>query len=166
MIEAVIFDMDGVIAHTSLIHAVAESVLFVKAGISISAEDIIKNYSGGKDIDTFRDVLKKAGVKHDPEKLREEKWRMIYGDPSHQNIAPIYGVEKFIQKLRSENYPLAVASSAPAKFVMHVLGALGFKKDFSVVTSGDEVSIGKPNDELRDADKIIDDFSELNLKEI
>lgn len=149
MIEAVIFDMDGVIVKTSMTHAIAESMVLAKVGINITPEDIIRTYSGFKDIEFLEDVLRRFSVQGDAQQLREEKWNIIYGEllPQGQGIPTISGVKEFIESLKSR-YTLAIASSAPMRFIETVITKLGLKKNFTVITSGDEVQKGKPDPAL------------------
>lgn len=213
MIKAIIFDMDGVIAMTSHIQSKAESKVFAKNGIHIAPEEIIKRYSGFKDIDMFHDVLYFNKINMDAKKMRQEKWKIVYKKISEKGIPEVTGIIDLINKLKSAGYILGIGSTTNLKFIQDVLKKLKILRKFKIITSGDEVTSGKPNPEifllaaeklklapveclviedapngvkaakragmkciaitttatkkkLKDADKIIDSFEELRLKDI
>lgn len=143
MIKAVIFDMDGVLALTGILQAKAESKVLAKIGIKITPQVIVETYSGFKDTDFFKDVLRRYNARADVQRLRDDKWNIVYGELLPQGIPIIPGAKEFIKSLKSK-YVLAIASSAPLKFIETVIAELGLN-EFSVITSGDEVEVGKPD---------------------
>lgn len=148
MIKAVIFDMDGVIAMTARIQSSAESEVFAKIGIHITSQKILKRYSGFKDIDMFEDVLRRNKSKEDSQTLREQKWKLVYKEINKNGVPVIPGVIDLIERLTSAGYPLSIASATNLKFIQTVLKKLKIARKFKVVTSGDEVTSGKPNPEI------------------
>lgn len=148
MIKAVIFDMDGVITKTQAIQSAAESKVLASAGIEISPREIINKYSGWKDGDMFRDVVKRHKIEKTVEVLKQQKWDIVYKEISKKPIPIVPGVLSFIEKLRESGYSLAIASSTNLKFITTVLTNLRIKKKFQIIVSGDEVKQGKPNPEI------------------
>lgn len=148
MKKAIIFDMDGVIAMTSSIQSGAESEVFAAHGIHISSEEILKRYSGFKDIDMFKDVLKRKKSNFNPHKLWEEKWKKVYEKIEKENIPVVSGVIDFINNLITAGFILSVASATNLKFIQIVLNKIDILKTFKIITSGDEVKTGKPNPEI------------------
>lgn len=148
MIKAVIFDMDGVIAMTSHIQSKAESEVFAKNGIHITPEEILKRYSGFKDIDMFRDVLRFNKINMDAKKMRQKKWKIVYKKISEKGIPEVTGVIDLINKLQSAGYMLGIGSTTNLKFIQDVLKKLKILRKFKIITSGDEVTSGKPNPEI------------------
>jgi len=61
---------------------------------------------------------------------------------------PLPGLESLIAGCTKECIPLAVASSAMQKNVDFVVDALGFRKYFKIIVSGDDVSCPKPDPEI------------------
>lgn len=145
MIKAVIFDMDGVIALSSDLQSAAESKVLAKRGINITPREIVRTYSGLKDTEFFEKVLNRYNVQVDIQQLRKEKWNIVYKELLPQGIPSIPGAKEFIELLKSNRYILALASTAPLKFVKTILETLGLSKTFSAITSGDEVKVGKPD---------------------
>ncbi len=148
MIKAVIFDMDGVIAMTSYIHANAESKVFAEIGIYITPEEILKKYSGFKDIDMFKDALQQNKNNTDPKKLQEKKWELVYHEIKKKDIVQVTGAIDFIKKLLSAGYILGLGSATNLKFIQTVLTRLKITEKFKAITSGDETISGKPNPQI------------------
>lgn len=140
--------MDGVITRTESIQSSAESKVFATVGIEITPGEIIQRYSGFKDIDMFRDVLLQNKSNLDAQKLREEKWKIVYNEIAKKGIQEIPGVIDLINKLKSAEYMLAIGSTTNLKFIEGVLKKLKIFKKFSAISSGDEVKQGKPNPDI------------------
>lgn len=145
MIKAVIFDMDGVIALSSNLQSTAESKVLVKIGINITPREIVRTYSGLKDTEFFDKVLHRYNIQADAQQLRENKWNIVYKELLPQGVPSIPGAKEFIELLKFNRYILALASTAPLKFVKTILEVMGLNKTFSAITSGNEVKIGKPD---------------------
>lgn len=141
MISAIIFDMDGVISDTQVLHSKVESELLGRCGVNISPEEITKKYSGVKTADFFFDLLKDKNI--DIALLLEEKWEKMISS-AQENVPAIAGSIDLINELSKNNFPLAVASASRMEFVKLVLHKLGVADKFSEVVSADEVKHGKP----------------------
>lgn len=148
MIKAIIFDMDGVIANTQIIQSTAESIVFGKIGIHMTAKAIVGKYSGFKDIDMFRDVLRQKKIKRDANKLIQEKWRLVYKEVARLGVPAVSGAIELAKKLVASGYVLSLASSTNLRFIQTVLNKLKIEKIFQVITSGDEVKHGKPDPKI------------------
>ncbi len=147
--RAIIFDMDGVITLTTQLQSQAESKVLSEIGINISPKEIVRTYSGWRDIDVIKDILKKHKVVTDINKLRNKKWNLIKQDIAKDNkITPVPGVINFIQKTHRVGFKLAVASASPRIFINLVLKTLKIKDKFEVISSGDDVLAGKPDPEI------------------
>lgn len=145
MIEAVIFDMDGVISSTEIMQSTAESRVLAKIGIKMDPETIVKNYSGFKADEALKAILRKYQIKADIEQLLKERWDIVYNELLPQGFPVVQGVKELIEDLKQKGFILAIASAAPLKFVNAVIAKLGLVEDFSIITSGDEVKVGKPD---------------------
>ncbi len=145
MIKAVIFDMDGVISSTEILQSTAESRVLAKIGININPKKIVKDYSGFKAEEAFEDILKNNHMKADIKQLLIERWDLVYNELLPQGFPVVQGVKELIKTLIQNSFTLAVASAAPLKFIKIVISKLGLAEQFSAITSGDEVKVGKPD---------------------
>ena len=144
-IKAVIFDMDGVIADTQTIHNETNAEILQSYGIPLSSKDMSK-FAGIPNKKTFADLFKKYNVNADVDKAVSEKWDLI--KEKTKVIKAIPGVLDFIQKLYSNKFKMAIASSSPADFIDHVLLSLKIKDFFTIIINGDEVKKGKPSPDI------------------
>ena len=147
MTKAIIFDMDGVISDSQPIHAGLEEVLLREHGIEISAAELTRNYAGIPDRECAKIIFAKYGKEIDLDKFVENKWTRIL-DYARGRIRPIDGAVELINKLKENNFKLAVASSSIPEFIYLVLSELKVKDKFDALTSGSEVKLGKPNPDI------------------
>jgi len=123
-ITAVIFDMDGVISDTQVIHAKTESELLKGYGIEIHPDEITRRYAGVVDAVMFEEIFNKAHQKTPQLKqLLERKWK-IMDDLIKGGVKEISGTREFITRLEERGLRLGVASASRIEFINQVLSAL------------------------------------------
>ena len=146
MINAVIFDMDGVISDTQKLHAKVESTILAGFGIHLSPEEITMRYAGVRTREFLSDLLNAQEKPYDIEALLEEKWS-IMEKLAGEEVEEIPGSVALINDLRERGVPLAVASASNLAYVRTVLQKLGVFEKFQAVVTGDMVQKGKPDPE-------------------
>ncbi len=144
MIEAVIFDMDGVLIDSEPIWREAETKVFKSVGIELSHEmclqttglrtdetvdhwyrykpwsNISKEEVGSKIEDTVCDIIDEKGVAAE-------------------------GVEEIISFLNRKRIPKALASSSSPYVIDRIISKLGLKNEFLIVYSAENEDFGKPH---------------------
>lgn len=144
MINAVIFDMDGVIVDNRDIHIEAFRLLAERYGVAFDAGDLEWMYGRGNDTIIPRlfppDVVLRAGLA-ELGREKEAIYREIYAD----RMVPARGLVDLLKELRDNGLPCAVGSSAPKRNVDFVLDRCGIADYFSVVVTGDMVEFRKPD---------------------
>lgn len=168
MINAVIFDMDGVIIDSEPIHIQQNYEIFKEMGKELSKE---VNYT-------------LIGTNS---KFKWEKLKRIYDLPytvddlikldrdfyfkhlvkTKDNLNPIEGVCELITNLSNNGLKLALASSSPVDVIKIVLEAFRIEKYFSEIVSGDFVKKSKPEPDIfiYAADKIKSDYKDCIVVE-
>jgi len=146
MKKAVIFDMDGVIVDTGLIHNTAEKKVLKDIGIDMTFEEIRK-YSGISANVWFKDVLKKHNKVVDVEELSKKKFKIVY-ELLKKEIPLISGAMKLINTLKKNNVKLALASGSPKGFVDYIVSKLNLNKKFDAIIGLGDYSNSKPNPEI------------------
>ena len=142
-VNAVIWDMDGIIADTAQYHHKGWQIVFRRRGINYTEEDF--RHNTGKRSDTIiREVLGKKIPQNEVKEIIQEKdatFRRLMG----QNIKPFPGVLKLITSLKEHGFKIAIASSAPMENIQLITQNLKIHNYFDAITSGWEVTKGKPH---------------------
>ncbi len=146
MIEAIVFDFNGVIIDDEPIHARLISELAEREGLPIPGGDPVEAFLGLRDEECFARMLHEAGR----EAADDEIERLVsvkdarYLEVIKKTGIPIFeGVADFISAA-SKKWPLAVASGALTDEIKYVLKAEGLSEYFSVVVGANETANGKP----------------------
>lgn len=148
MIEAIIFDMDGVLVDSEPIHIEIEKRQFKLNHVNISDEEHHK-YMG-----TASDVMwMKIASRHDlhlpvEELIEQNRIESIRLFSELEEIPVMPGLVDLLEKLTSKNYPLAVASSSFPEIIDLILVKTDLKKYFQVVVSSQEAGKSKPEPDV------------------
>lgn len=145
-IEAVIFDMDGVLADSEPLYHLSLNQVLQAHGHSLTDEDnrIILGTTVEFTWQTLKDRFRLDG--------RLEDWIGVYDEVLlknlRENIAPSHGLYGLLDTLDSRGLPFGLASSSQANWVDVILTILKVKERFQVVMAGDMVANGKPAPEI------------------
>lgn len=145
-IEAVIWDMDGVLADTAPHHLRAWQEIFGKRGINFTEEDFKRGFGIRNDA-IIRNILGGQVTKDEIEAIAQEKekaFRRIIG----QNVRPLPGALKLLQALNEHGVRMAIASSTTIENIRLIIGGLGIENCFKAVVTGHDVTEGKPSPQV------------------
>jgi HAD superfamily hydrolase (TIGR01509 family) len=141
LIEAVIFDLDGVIVDSEQAwNRVRRS--FVERHGGAWREDSSRHMMGLSTREWIRYLTTELGVELSDEEVANqmiEELKLDYG----QHVPLIPGAATVVRQL-SADWPLAVASGSPMSLIEAVLEGGSIRGVFQVVVSSDEVAAGKP----------------------
>lgn len=147
-IEAVIFDMDGVLVNSEPHHLKIEKQMFHDLGLNITPEEH-SEYMGTASDEMWQSIIERHSLsKSGAERLKMHNQRVISYFSSLKTLNPMPGLIPVLDKLQELKLPLAVASSSSAQVVDLVLNKSGLKSYFSVVVSGQMVKKSKPKPEI------------------
>src|SRR5688572_10899173 len=141
---AVIFDMDGVIAHTNPHHKIAITQFCADHGIELNELTFKNKIYGRTNRDWITNVFGEITDEQRDAYAREKEalFRKIY------TPEPVTGLVKFLDLLVTNNIPRAIATSAPPENVDFILDKIGIRKYFSTILDERMVTLGKPNPEI------------------
>jgi len=147
MIEAVIFDMDGLIIDSEPLWREAEINIFKKYHITLSEDDC--RGTTGMRVD---EVVNHWSLVYPEANLPIEQ---VVHDIMHEVMhlvqlkgSPLPGVIQTIQFLLNRKIPLALASASSYALIETVLAKLEIKKYFSVIMSAENMDYGKPHPQV------------------
>ena len=143
--NAVIWDLDGVIADTAPFHFLAWQRIARDRGITFTEIDFKQTF-GKRNPEIIAEKFSPGLTSAEIETLsihKEEIFRRI----AKQSIKPFPGVLNLLLSLKSAMWKMALASSTPAENIRLIVGALGIAGLFDTVVSDKDVSRGKPDPE-------------------
>jgi len=142
-IEAVLFDMDGVLVDSEAYICQAGINMFAEKGYPVSSEDFLP-FTGMGENRYLGGVAEKHGIPFDLEKDKARTYE-IYADLAGGKLTPLDGVHEFIAKCLDRGLKIAVASSADPVKVNINLEEIGLKrKMFQAVVTGLDIEHKKP----------------------
>jgi len=140
MISTVIFDLDGLLADTELLHCQAYQMAFAEHGVDLSAGDYAEHWIRlGRGIVDWTAL---QGFTFDPHALRRRKSQHYFA-LLQSSLRPMNGALELLDRLHGR-FRLALASSSYRDAVDGVLAGLGIAAYFEVIVSGLDVARVKP----------------------
>jgi beta-phosphoglucomutase family hydrolase len=145
-LKAVIWDMDGVIADTSLYHRQAWQQVLRKRGINYTDEDFLMGF-GRRNEDIIESVMGKEISQDEINAItteKEESFRSL----AKPDIRSLPGVIELIKAMAEDDYKLALASSTPIENISLLTESLGINRYFQNIVSAEDVTEGKPDPQV------------------
>jgi HAD superfamily hydrolase (TIGR01509 family) len=143
-IEAVLFDMDGVLADSeAFIAEAAMAMLAERYGVDASREDFLPFVGAGEDR-FIGGVAAKYGVEIDPAADKARTYE-LYFELIRGRLREVPGAVAFVRECRSLGLKTAIATSADRRKLEANLAEIGLSEaDFDAVVDGLEVERKKP----------------------
>ena len=144
--KTVLWDLDGVIADSSVYHFAAWQEAFAKRGIDFTWEDFVKLFGTRNDF-IIRNIMGDKAREEDIKTIVKEKEtnfrKRIMG-----NVKPLPGAVDLLEIIKKGNFKMGLVSSAPKENIDLLLGELGIEEHFNCVVSGKEVTESKPSPQI------------------
>jgi len=149
MLKAVIFDFDGVITDSEILHLRAFNHSLAQYGIEITKNDYYTMYLGFNDTDCYKLLIEKGLLKMDEQQINTLmiQKKKIFEQLAKAEGKMIEGVRDFLNMLEQNNIPMAICSGSLLTEVEMVLEDARLRHLFEVVVSGEQVKKGKPDPE-------------------
>ena len=140
MIEAVIFDFDGVIVDSERLHWAAFNAVISDP---VSWEDYLQTLIGFDDRDAFKYLFPSIG-KDGLDELIVKKAAAFQVQLAEGGAAALPGAVELIQKL-SGNIPIAICSGALKEDILPIIGKLGVADAFDTIVTAEDTPPSKPD---------------------
>ncbi|UCC96358.1 MAG: HAD family phosphatase [Phycisphaerales bacterium] len=149
MLRAVIFDFDGVITDSEILHLRAFNRSLVPYGIEISTKDYYTNYLGFSDFDCYRALVENGLLNINEQQIAgviRQKSR-IFEELTRTEGRTIEGVHEFLRMLQESKVPMAICSGSLLTEIEVMLDEAKLRHFFAVIVSAEQVKEGKPSPE-------------------
>ncbi|MDO3408265.1 HAD family phosphatase [Saccharibacillus sp. CPCC 101409] len=143
MIEAFIFDMDGVIIDSEPLHFDVDRHTMDYFGHPITQEKL-EEYVGMTNPELWASIREEYGMAQTVEEIIEYQLTYKMEVLRAFETEPIDGIRELIAELKKGGIPRAIASSSPPVFIEAVLEKFGLREEFAQVVSSEQVPKGKP----------------------
>jgi putative hydrolase of the HAD superfamily len=141
---AVIFDFDGIVLDSETPEYESHRRVYEQCGATLTVDEwcgVIGTWSEGHDEQWFTRLCERAAEPPARDAYFAERRRIF------EEIVPpdpMRGVPELLAALRAARTPTAIASSAPARWVLAAVERLGIGPSFDAIVTGDAVARRKP----------------------
>jgi HAD superfamily hydrolase (TIGR01509 family) len=141
LIDAVVFDLDGVLLQSEEVWDSVRERYVVDHGGRYDAE-VQRAMMGMSSPEWSRYLHEEAGVREEPEAINRHVVELML-EAYRRELPLLPGAEEAVRRL-AETFPLALASSSNREIFEAVLELAGLTECFSATVSSEEVARGKP----------------------
>ncbi|WP_034271883.1 HAD family hydrolase [Actinospica robiniae] len=142
LLDAVVYDCDGLLAETESGWTRAETALFAEHGFGFGPAEkqlLVGGTLAAGGAAMARYFGKPEAGAELAERLAELVWKeLLAGAPA------LPGARDLVSRVRAQGIPSAVASNSPRRFVEATLASAGLDDLFEVIVTADDVEHGKP----------------------
>jgi HAD superfamily hydrolase (TIGR01509 family) len=141
VIEAVVFDLDGVLIHSEEVWDRVRERYVLERGGRYDAE-VQRAMMGMSSVEWSRYLHEHAGVPDEPKAINDEVVRRML-ESYRESLPLVDGAVEAVRRL-AERWPLGLASSSNRLLIDAVLELSGLAPLFRATVSSEEVARGKP----------------------
>jgi beta-phosphoglucomutase family hydrolase len=149
MLKAVIFDFDGVITDSEVLHLRAFNRSLTRYGIELTTKDYYQNYLGFSDFDCYKMLISQGLLKIDEQQIGDiiKEKSQIFEELTKTEGRTIEGVHEFLKMLEQNNIPMAICSGSLLVEIELMLDEARLRHFFTAIVSAEQVKKGKPHPE-------------------
>ena len=147
MLRSVIFDFDGVITDSEILHLRAFNKVLAKFNLEINTKDYYTKYLGYTDADCFKQLIADGLLEADKRQIPEliEQKNHIFEELARNDGKTIEGVREFLNMLAQNNIPMAICAGALLTEIELLLDDANLRHFFVTIVSAEHVKKGKPH---------------------
>lgn len=144
MIEAVIFDMDGLLIDSEPLWQEAELHVFNKVGVPLTPEMTLQT-TGLRTDEVVEYWHKKYPWSNPPQKEVSDKIDETVIDLIKSKGTAMAGAKEAVELCKAAGLPIAIASSSSTLLINTVLEKLGIADEVKIIHSAHDEAYGKPH---------------------
>lgn len=147
MLNAVIFDFDGIIVDSEPMHHQAFQRVLEPLNKGFSWEEYCETYIGFDDRDAFKAAFKAKGEKvgsRDLKRMIAEKAKIFQQLVHDGEATPLPGAVELIRSI-PRKLPIALCSGALKEDILPIIENLGIENAFSVIVTAEDTKKSKPD---------------------
>jgi beta-phosphoglucomutase len=147
MLQAVIFDFDGVITDSEILHFRAFNKVLTQHGLELTKKEYYSKYLGLSDVDCYNTLIDegKLALEKSQVKTLVQKKTRIFEELARTDGKIIEGVREFLHLLAAEKVRTAICSGALRAEIELILEDAKLRSFFEAIVSAEEVKRGKPH---------------------
>ena len=145
-LQALIFDMDGVIIDNTPVQARAFQLLFRDLDVQADATELLRRLNGMPATDILEQVFDHPVPMEERKKYADQReflYRTLYWDERR----PLPGLVEFLEAARAAGLKLGLGSGSANDTLSYILDHLDLRRFFEVVVGAGDVEEGKPHPE-------------------
>jgi beta-phosphoglucomutase len=149
MLQAIIFDFDGIIVDSEPLHFQATQSVFAPLGVSIDSQTYLHECTGNPDVENFRRICAKSQLTTDEDEIRSlvQAKTNQYRQLLRTQARACPGVIALI-KNAAQHYPLAICSGSYKAEIIELLSFIDnedLTPYFKQIVTIEDVPVGKPD---------------------
>jgi beta-phosphoglucomutase-like phosphatase (HAD superfamily) len=147
-LQAIVFDFDGVIADSEVLHLRAYQEVLAPEGVTLSNDEYFDKYLGYDDVGVFKALGRDKGLPMDDGRVKEliAQKSERYDALSAAGDVLFPGAADFIRSAAAA-VPIAIASGALTHEIEEILDRAGLRPLFTVIVGADQTERSKPHPE-------------------
>ncbi len=143
-LQALIFDMDGVLIDNTPVQARAFQLLFRDLGLTTNARRLLRRFNGMPATEILQSVFR-----HEvPEKQLKEyaaQREFLYRTLYWSQRQPLAGLVEFLKAARAAGFKIGLGTGSGGPTLAYILDHLDLRRHFDLVVGEDDVPKGKPH---------------------
>ena len=147
-LQAIVFDFDGVVADSEMLHLRAYQQVLAGEGVVVSNQEYFDRYLGYDDAGVFRALSQDKGLELDDARMQQliERKGERYESLAAAGEMLFPGAADFIRAAAAA-VPIAIASGALTHEIEDVLERAGLRALFPIIVGADQTLRSKPDPE-------------------
>lgn len=145
-IEAVVFDLDGLMLNTEDVFSIAGCRLLERRNLAMT-EEIHQRMLGRRPDEAFQALKELSGISDSIESLKQET-RTLFYEIAEDHLSIMPGLFELLDMIETADLPKAVATSSPRDYMEHLLEKFDLLHRFPVTLTAEDVVHGKPHPEI------------------